>query len=63
MLRTNLGDFDSTGDYFAMVIETYAVFQKHAPFPLSADFLDYLYKSMLSSRIEFKNIDSLTKLI
>lgn len=51
MLRSNLGDYDSTGDYFAMIVQTYAIFNKNAPFPLSADFLDYLYKSMLSSRV------------
>lgn len=63
MLKSNLGEYDSTGDYFALMIETYAIIQKNTPIPLSPDFLDYIYKSMTVSKIEYKDIASLTKIM
>lgn len=62
-IRSNLGDFDSSGDYFALMIDTYAVVQRNTPFRLSGDFMDYIYKSMLTSKLEYKEISSLTKII
>lgn len=64
MLRgNNLGEYDSSGDYFALMVETYALVNHYTPFPLSNDFLDYIYKGMLASKIQYYNISSLTKLI
>lgn len=62
-LRSTSNDFDATGDYFAMMIETYAIVNKYTPFPLSPDFLDHVYKSMLSSKLEYRDISALTKII
>ena len=63
MFRSAANDFDSTGDYYAMMIETYAFVNKYTPFPLSPDFLDHVYKTLLSSKLEYKDISSLTKII
>lgn len=45
------------------MIDTYATVQKNTPFRLSGDFLDYVYKSLLTSKLEYKDISSLTKII
>ena len=52
--RSNLGDYDSTGEFFALLAETYAVVNTYTPFQLDPDFLDYMYKSMRASRLEYK---------
>lgn len=63
MIRNNLGEYDSAGDYFALMIETYAIIQRRTPIDLTPDFLDYIYKSMTTSKIEYKDIASLTKIM
>ena len=44
-------------------METYAIVQQHTPIPLNADFLDYLYKSLMNPKTEYEEICSLTKLL
>lgn len=45
------------------MVATYAEINRYSDFPLSGDFLDYLYKNLRASKMEFRDIGALTKVV
>jgi hypothetical protein len=60
--RNKLESFEASGDYFALIVETYGVVYRYTPFPLAPEFLDFLYKSMVASKLQYHSIASLRKI-
>jgi hypothetical protein len=61
--RNILGEFRSTGEFFALLVETFAIVKVNSNITLSEDFKHYIYKSLKNSQVEIAEASSLTKLI
>lgn len=55
--------YDDSGEFFSLVIETYAIAQKSCGVILTPDFKEYVYDALLDKKTEYKTLGSLTKTI
>ena len=62
-LRNNLSEFDATGEYFALLVETYGIVHQYSSLKLSPELQDYIYKSLKHSKVEFSEISSLSRIL
>jgi|JI6StandDraft_1071083.scaffolds.fasta_scaffold329141_2 hypothetical protein len=58
-----LPGYDQTGEFYAMLVETYSIVKTNCDIYLMPDFLDYIYQGVADRRTNYQHLGSFTKLI